>query len=154
MARRPDRVDGHEQGVSIAVDVEADEPQDVAALLALAPESVARPRVEVDLAGLERRRERLGVHPGEHQDPAVGGVLDDRRRQAVGTEPHGGQVRRRHAAAPDATRTGRPAAAIAALTSPIEWIRRWKIEAARTASAPPRRPRRRDRPGPPRRPTR
>ena len=34
-------------------------------------------------------------------------------------------------------RTGSPAAAIAALTSAIEWIRRWKIEAARTASAPP-----------------
>ena len=32
-----------------------------------------------------------------------------------------------------------PAAAIAALTSAIEWIRRWKIDAARTASAPPSR---------------
>ena len=32
-----------------------------------------------------------------------------------------------------------PAAAIAAFTSAIEWRRRWKIDAARTASAPPSR---------------
>ena len=36
-------------------------------------------------------------------------------------------------------RTGNPAPAIAALTDAIEWIRRWKIDAASTASAPPSR---------------
>ena len=41
--------------------------------------------------------------------------------------------------APATRRTGSPAAAIAALTSAMVWIRRWKIEAARTASAPPSR---------------
>ena len=56
-----------QERVAVAVDREVDEPQDVAARLALAPEPVARARVEMDLAGRERGRERLGVHPGEHQ---------------------------------------------------------------------------------------
>ena len=86
----------------------------------------------MDLAGRERRGERLGVQPGEHQHAAVGDVLDDRRDEAVGRRtgrPPGRATsrpsRRGHPATP---RTGRPAAAIAALTSAIEWIRRWKID--------------------------
>ena len=92
------------------------------------------------LAGLERRVERLAIHPREHQDPAVGGVLDDRRDEAVGAPQRLARRARpaRSRGARSATsRTGRPAAAIASLTAAIEWSRRWKIEAARTASAPP-----------------
>ena len=88
---------------------------------------------------VERRGEGLGVHVGEHQDPAVGGVLDDAGHEAVGAEADRRRVgcASRHATASGTSRTGSPAAAIAALTAAIEWIRRWKIEAASTASAPP-----------------
>ena len=88
--------------------------------------------MEVDVARRERRVERLAVHPGEHQHLAVRGVADDRRDEAVGAEADG--VRVDHAAT---ARTDSPAAAIAALTPAIECWRRWKIDAARTASAPP-----------------
>ena len=50
--------------------------------LALAPQPAARTRVEVHLARRQRRRERLGVQPADHQDPPVGLVLDD-----AGDEP-------------------------------------------------------------------
>ena len=61
----------------------------------------------------------------------------------AGTRPSGPNAHARGVVAitprSGTSRTGSPAAAIAALTSPMEWIRRWKIEAARTASAPPSR---------------
>ena len=95
----------------------------------------------MDLAGRERRGQRLRVHVGHHQHAPVGAVLDDGRHEAVRAEADGWRRlrARRHATAWGASRTGRPAAAMAALTSAMEWIRRWKIEAARTASAPPSR---------------
>ena len=34
-------------------------------------------------------RERLGIHPGQHQDPAVVDVLDDGRHEAIGPEADG-----------------------------------------------------------------
>ena len=79
--------------------------------------------------------ERLLVHPGEHQHAPVGGVLDDCRDEPVVAELRIDG----HAATPAVVRTGNPAPAIADLTDAIEWIRRWKIEAASTASAPPSR---------------
>ncbi len=96
----------------------------------------------MDVARLERRAKGFGIHVRDHEDAAVGGVLDDDRREAIRPECH---VRSRdgslgvHAAASGTSLTGRPAAAIAAFTSAIEWIRRWKIDAASTASAPPSR---------------
>src|SRR4029077_6843847 len=75
------------------------------------------------------------IRVGEHQHPAVSLVLDDDRDQPIrapGRVPD-------HAATPWVARIGIPAVAIARLTSAIEWIRRWKIEAARTASTPPSR---------------
>src|SRR6188472_1770187 len=96
--------------------------------------------MEVHVAARERRVECLRVHVREHEHPAVAHVLDDGGDQAVSAEPHGRPVERNpdpHATACGTSRTGSPAAAIAAFTSLIEWIRRWKIEAARTASAPP-----------------
>src|SRR5476651_1647808 len=99
--------------------------------------------MEMDLTRGEGRRERFMIDPGQHQDPAVGAVLDDRRDEAGSIRPgHGRRIERRggaHAARPGVRRTASPASAMAALIAPIEWIRRWKIEAARTASAPPSR---------------
>jgi hypothetical protein len=115
--------------------------QDVAARLALAPEAVARTGVEVDLARGEGGGERLRVDVGDHQDAAVGGVLDDGGDEA-GRAPGDvflAELRGGHATDSSMRRTGRPAAAMAALTSAIEYMRRWKIEAARTASALPSR---------------
>ena len=83
MAGRPGGIDRDEQRVAVAVDREVDEPQDVAARLALAPQPVARPRVEMDLAGRDGRGQRLGVHLGDHQHAAVGDVLDDGRHEPV-----------------------------------------------------------------------
>jgi hypothetical protein len=52
------------------------------------------------IAGRERRGKRLGIHPGQHEDSAVTGVLDDRRNEAIRIE---GELEvgalRRHAAA-------------------------------------------------------
>ena len=69
------------------------------------------------------------------------GVLDDRRDEAVGAEATAAGDERAPSrdGLPGRAGPAGPAAAIAALTSAIEWIRRWKIEAARTASAPPSR---------------
>ena len=122
VAGRPDRIDGDEQRVAVAVDREVDEPEHVAARLALAPQPVARARVEVDLAGRERRGERLGVHPGDHQDAAVGarpGRPPGRGRRRRSATAGAATDDARHATACGTSRTGRPAAAIAALTSAI-----------------------------------
>ena len=88
MAGRPDGIDRDQQRVAVAVDRPVDEPQDVAAGLALAPEAVAGPGMEVDVAGRRRRGQRLGIHVADHQDPAVGDVLDHGRDEAVRPEAH------------------------------------------------------------------
>ena len=67
--------------------------------------------MEVDLAGLEGRGQRLGVHPGQHQDAPVGGVLDDRGHEPVGAVRDRGRCHGpdgRHATACGTSRTGRP----------------------------------------------
>ena len=71
---------------AIAVGGDVDEPEDVPAGLALAPQPVARAGVEVDLAGLDRGGQGLGVHVADHQDPPVVHVLDDCRDEPVGRE--------------------------------------------------------------------
>jgi tyrosyl-tRNA synthetase len=93
---RAGRIGGHEQRVGVAVRGDVDDSQRVAARLALLPERVARSRVEVDVAGRERRVERLAVHPGEHQHLAVGGIADDRRDETVAAEANAsGSITRR-----------------------------------------------------------
>ena len=145
VAGRSDRVDGHEQRVAVAVDGDVDEPQDVARRLALAPESIARPRVEVDLAGLDvAARASASMWPTISTRPSAAswttagtrpsGRSPDLRALPAQRSCRGRGATRSHG--PDGTNR-QPAAAIAALTAAIEWIRRWKIEAARTASAPP-----------------
>ena len=87
MTGRAGRIGADEQCVAVAIDRQIDQPQDVAARLALAPQPLARPGVEVDLAGRHGGRQRLGVHPGDHQHPTIGGVLDDCRHQPIRAEP-------------------------------------------------------------------
>ncbi len=106
-------------------------------------------RVEVDLARPQRCLDRLGVLPADHEHAPVRGILDDRRDEAVRAVAQDGRIERpnprverpvpgdRHQAASEVRRTGTPASAMAAFTAAMEWMSRWKIEAARTASAPP-----------------
>ena len=75
VAGRPARHDPGQERITVTVEGEVHEPQDVAARLALAPQGRARAREEVDVARRERRRDRLLVGPGEHQDPAIVGIL-------------------------------------------------------------------------------
>ena len=83
------------------------------------------------------------------------GVLDDRRRPGRRRPTRIGRRRARLTPRPCGTsRTGSPAAAIAAFTVGDRVLRRWKIPAASTASARPREPPRRSRPARRRRPTR
>src|SRR3954466_497986 len=94
--------------------------------------------MEVHLAGLERCGEGLGIHIRDHQDPTVMDVLGADRDKTVRRETDRRDVEwRTHATAAGTNRTGRPAAAIAAFTSAIAWILRWKIDPASTAPAPP-----------------
>ncbi len=78
-----DGVDGDQDSVAVAVDRDVDEAQHVAAGLALPPEPVARPRVEVHVPGGHGRRERLAIHVRDHQDAAVMDILDDGSHEAV-----------------------------------------------------------------------
>src|SRR5262245_3980081 len=70
--------------VGIAVEVDAADLLDVAALLALAPELAAAAAVVDGPSGAEGLLERLAVHPGEHQDFAAVGVLGDGGHEAAG----------------------------------------------------------------------
>src|SRR5947207_2327316 len=107
-----------------AIERKITEAEHISARLTLPPQPVARPRMEMDLARRERRRERLGVDVGQHQHPTVFGVLDDGRRETVWAKAdiHDRRVASlgRHAAVAGNGRTGSPAAAIAALTDAIE----------------------------------
>ena len=72
--------------ILIAVGAHLDDAQQVAALLALLPELVARATPEMCELRLQGKGERLRVHPGEHQHLARGGIGDDGRDQPVGIE--------------------------------------------------------------------
>src|SRR5450759_919571 len=97
--------------------------------------------MEVDVTGCERRSERLRIDVGNHQHAAVRCILRPTRNEARWAPGHVlfDQLLATHAPDSSIRRTGNPAPAMAALTSAIENIRRWKIEAARTASALPSR---------------
>ena len=154
MAGRSGGLRADEQRVAVAVQREGPQVEHVARGLALAPQPATGPRVEVDVAGAERRGEGLDIEPADHQHAAVGDVLDDAHDETrlvpadgLGVEAvlevdgaRSNRARGGHAAAPASiARTGSPAAAIAALASAIVTSPRWKIPAARTASAWPSR---------------
>jgi len=88
---RPRGLDLNEHGVVVAVEEHAPDTLHVAAGAALVPELLPPAAPEVRLAGLEGRRQRLTVDVGEDEDLAAGGILNDARREAVGTETDGGE---------------------------------------------------------------
>ena len=73
-----------QQRVAVAVVADAPDVLTVARRLPLAPELLPAPAPEPGAPGLEGAAEGLGVHPGEHEDGPVGGVLDDGAHQPVG----------------------------------------------------------------------
>ena len=83
VAGRPGRHDPGEERVAVAIEGEVHESEDVAARLALAPQGLPRTREEVDVTRRERRRDRLRVGPGEHEDPPVDRILHDHGHETV-----------------------------------------------------------------------
>jgi hypothetical protein len=79
-------VDADQQGVLVAIDPHLDDPLDLPAGGALVPELAPRARPVPRLAGLDRARQRFGIHVGEHQHPAVAGIDRDAGDQAVPVE--------------------------------------------------------------------
>ena len=73
-----------QERVAIAVGVDPVHVLGVAGRLALAPERAARPRPVVAEPGLERLRERLAVHPRDHEHLAGLGLLDHGGDEPVG----------------------------------------------------------------------
>ena len=67
-------------------------------------QSRPRDREEVDIAGRDRRVERLAIHPRQHQDRPVASVSHDGRGEAVGAEADRGRIDHAAIAGP----TGRP----------------------------------------------
>lgn len=76
--------DFEEKGVLVAIDVEADDFLGVAAGFAFEPVLLAGTAPVVHEAGLEGGLERGWVHPGHHEDPLGGCVLDNGGDEAVG----------------------------------------------------------------------
>ena len=81
VAGRTRRVDAEQDRVAVAVVPHLLDRHRVPRRGALAPVVLARAAPEPRLAALARAPERLGVHPGEHQDAIRLGVLHDRRCQ-------------------------------------------------------------------------
>src|SRR6185503_14665199 len=73
-------------GVLVAIGAQLAHLEHVAAVLALPPELGPRAAPEMADAGLEREGQGFGVHPGEHQHLARGGIGDDGGDEAVGIE--------------------------------------------------------------------
>src|SRR5690606_15460926 len=143
-----------EDHVAIAIGPDLGHRLHVAGLLALAPEAPARARPIHRAAGARGLFQRLAVHPRDHQDPRAVRLLGDGGHQAVAIEPDRVEPVRRRAGVsgvdrghhgdapiPDACascgRTGMPRAAMSRLASPTVNSPKWKMLAARTASAPP-----------------
>src|SRR5690554_1750582 len=119
----------HQNGVPVAVELHRHQLQPVARRGALFPQLLAGPRPERHPPALFRGFVCRRVHPPQHQHQGGLGVLDDGGHEAVFAP-----VGLPHCAT---SRTGIPAPAIAAFTSAIVISRRWKMEAASTAEAPP-----------------
>ena len=83
MAGDTDLFDLQEDGIAIAVDQNLFDELIVAAFFSLTPEA-ASAAAEIDRSpSFQRFLIRLFVHPGQHQHGAGGGILSDRREQAV-----------------------------------------------------------------------
>src|ERR1035438_4504507 len=80
---RPLLVDLDQQGVTVAVVADAAHVLAVTRGLALAPVLLSATAPEPGPPGVERAAEGLAVHPGEHEDGTVGGILDDGPDQTV-----------------------------------------------------------------------
>src|SRR3990172_5176287 len=117
-------VDANEQHVCVAVGPDLLDVLDVAGGLPLAPPLLPGAAPE------HRSPQRLPVHPGQHEDLAVLGVLDDRGDQAPVVERELVLVHRH-------VLTGMPSSCRCRLISEIVSSRKWKRDAARAASARP-----------------
>src|SRR5690606_32896131 len=74
------------QHVLIAIRPDFSNAKEVAALLALLPDALPRARPEMRQSGLDGERQRLSVHPCEHENVTGIGIGDDRRDQSVRPE--------------------------------------------------------------------
>jgi hypothetical protein len=83
-------LDPDQETVAVAVGGHRADMLDVAGGLALLPVAAAGATPEPGAAGGEGAPDGLRVHPGDHQDGAVGVVLDNRREQAGGVEGEAG----------------------------------------------------------------
>ena len=75
-----------EEGVGVAVVAELDEALGVTAGLAFDPEFLARSAPVRHLLGGEGAFDGFAIHPGQHQNLAVGVILGDARDETVGIE--------------------------------------------------------------------
>ena len=78
-----DGIDADEKGVSIAINADVSNFQNMAAGLAFFPKLVAGAGKENHFAGALGKRKRFGIHETEHQDVATRFILDNGRDQAA-----------------------------------------------------------------------
>src|SRR5438093_1692871 len=124
VAGRPGRLHPEQDRVRVAVEPALHNLHVVARGGALLPQP-AGAGVEPGAAALPGLRPRFGVHPGQHQHLARGGVLH-----------HGGQEAPREIRFTHSL-TSRPAAASPSFTCRMLSSPKWKMDAASAASAPP-----------------
>src|SRR5512139_2570358 len=123
-------LDLQQHHVVVAIQPDFSDVLHVAGLLALAPQFVARAR-KVNAAQRARSFfQRLAVHPRHHEDFPGGGILRDRRHQALGV-PFDGIEPVAH------RRTSIPCCFMYFFASSIPYSPKWKMLAASTASARP-----------------
>src|SRR5690554_5427916 len=131
------RCDGHQQGVTVAIEGSGAHVEVVAGGVALAPVLPAGTGPEGDQALGEGAAHCLLVHPAQHEHVSGVALLDYGGKQAIrgehGPFDDGVQFVRVHRVT---SRTSTPAAASSRLTSPTVNSALWKTDAANTASAP------------------
>ena len=79
----PSGVHLQQQGVAVAVHADFGDALNVARGAALVPKFLTAAAPKVGFARLPRQRQRLGVHPGDHEDFAGGVVLENGRNQPL-----------------------------------------------------------------------
>src|SRR5277367_1562323 len=131
VTRAADLVHHQQHGIAVAVQPYRMHPLGVAGGGAFDPLFAAGPREIGALAGLQRARQRLVVHPRDHQHVAAAALLHDRGEQAVGVA-----FESRRDIGIERHRTVIPSAAMACFTCPMVSCRKWNTLAANTASAP------------------
>src|SRR5262245_8618206 len=83
VARRPLRIDSHQQRVAVTIQAQIDDSLSGARGLALVPKLLTRTAPEPGLASPQGPRQTFGVHMRDHQNLARVVVLDDGRNQPV-----------------------------------------------------------------------